>query len=632
MKIKPVWAVAALAVATAAGSVCGDSVRTKDGQTFIGDVVEETDDHIRVKTKYGEVTVPKKQIKKRERPGDKPKPKPKAPKKPDPRKVLEEHRKAMDNFKEKKYTEAIERYNRILSWQPDNRLALYNMACAQSLTGNKDKALDFLVRSVEAGFVNFDHMNRDTDLDGLREDARYKDLFARRSELVRKAMDKAVERISEQLKRRKIDVAAYKTEFDAERNFVYLHARDNEELALIRQGMEAYAEHQWKHLFQNKPGEPMYIILLTPKDSPKVLGRAAGGVYTRAANALFCGDLPAYKLTKTSVIIHEFTHALHYADQGVRRQQHPIWLVEGLATLFESAGFEGDDYRIRHNQRLAVVQEAVRAERSLAWTTMVRLNHATFLRGARLCYAQARYMLLYMHEKGLLKRFYDEYTNAEGYEGDKTAQEAFEVVFGKPMAAVESEWKEWALEQTVPPIPFLGVGSRVEKGELVVTQIIRDSGADKAGVKKGDVVVAVDGTATKTRDELIEAIGKRDVGEEIDLVIKRKGEELRMSALLGARPTRAETAKAEGPGYLGLTVEPRDGGVFAKEVTPGSPAAEAGIAAGVRILQLKGKPVESVRDYLRTLKECKPGDELELKIKKPGAEPKTVSVTLDTMP
>ena len=635
-RIRSIALLLCLLLCTSVAVMRGDSIRTKDGQTFIGKVVEETDDHIRIQTKFGEIVIPRKEIRKREPEVETPEqkksgPKKKKPKKPGARKIQKEHRKAMKDLKAGKYTEAITRYSRILSWQPNDRLALYNMACAQSLSGNKDKALDFLVRSAEAGFVDFDHIERDPDLDGLRKEGRYKELFARREELVQKAMNRAVARISKQLRKRKIDIGAYTTVFDTERNFVYLHARDEEDLKLIRKGLEEYAEYQWKHLFQNKPGEPMYIILLTQKDTPKILGRA-GGVYMNRANALMCGDIPAYKLMKASVIIHEFTHALHFADQRVRRQQHPIWLVEGLATLFESSGSGDQKFVPHHNQRLAVLQNYVRSNRTLPWTAIVKLSHSAFMRRAGLCYAQARYMLYYIYEKGLLKKFYDEYTDAAGYRGDTTAQEAFEVVFGKPMAAVESDWKEWVLKQTVPPIPFLGIRSRMKGKRVVVTNVVINSGAEKAGLKKGDVIVALDDTELHSRNDLIEAIGKRGVGDEVDMVIRRGDEELRISALLGPRPSRAETAKASGVGYLGLTVELRDGGLFVREAAPKSPAAEAGITPGTQILELQEKPVESVRDYLRTLKKCKPGDTVKLKIKKTGTEAEVLTVTLSTMP
>ena len=69
-----------------------------------------------------------------------------------------------------------------------------------------------------------------------------------------------------------------------------------------------------------------------------------------------------------------------------------------------------------------------------------------------------------------------------------------------------------------------------------------------------------------------------------------------------------------------------------KAVADGSPAAEAGIARGTQIIEFAGKPLTSVRDYLRAVKSRQPGDVVKLKIAKPGAEPTVVSVTLGEVP
>jgi len=53
-----------------------------------------------------------------------------------------------------------------------------------------------------------------------------------------------------------------------------------------------------------------------------------------------------------SILTHEFTHALHFADQEGRGQEHPIWIAEGLATLFESSKLLGGHAVPQANYRL----------------------------------------------------------------------------------------------------------------------------------------------------------------------------------------------------------------------------------------------------------------------------------------
>jgi beta-lactamase regulating signal transducer with metallopeptidase domain/tetratricopeptide (TPR) repeat protein len=55
---------------------------------------------------------------------------------------------------------------------------LYNLACAEARSGNTDKAFERLFAAIDAGFDGADHMKRDTDLDSLRRDARFKKALA----------------------------------------------------------------------------------------------------------------------------------------------------------------------------------------------------------------------------------------------------------------------------------------------------------------------------------------------------------------------------------------------------------------------------------------------------------------------
>ncbi len=654
-------------------SACGDTIQTKSGETIKGRILEETKEQVRIRTRYGELTVPRADIKRHTRAtylvelkdgsklegqivGENAKelalkvqgevrtvpaaqvkhtsekkapPPPKKPRKLSPTQVQALHLRAMAYFKKREYKKSIAEYQKVLGSDPEHMIALYNTACAYSLLKDKAKAVEYLKRSVEAGYVNFAHMETDTDIDNIRDEAGYKEIFRKKAEYVRKSTDKAVTRITQSLKRRGVDAKRYKVVFDRERNFVYLHTKTDQEFAVVRKGLEEYAEHQWQHLFQNKPTRPLYIVLLTAADSRKVFRGRAGGVFSASSNTLLCGDIPTLKLMKTSVVVHEFTHALHAADMLARQQRHPIWLLEGLATLFEASDRNGGVVP-RHSYRLAIVQAAARSGRTLPWKTLMKMNQVTFMRSARLAYAQSRYMLFYMYEKGLLKKFYDEYTDKANYGSDRSALESFEVVFGKPIESVEREWKQWVLKQRVPPIPYLGVQTQQRAGGVVVTQVSGGSPAAKAGVKNGDTIAAIEGQAIKTMSDLMEAVGNRKVGDEVEVEIVRQGAPRTLKAKLAKRPGSIPRPVPAAP-YLGLTVEQKDGAVYAKEVAKGSPAEQAGISAGTEILELNGKKVDSVRAYLGALKKARVGKTLTIKTKR-GDKVEVVSAKLTAHP
>lgn len=639
-----------------------DTVQTKGGETFKGRVVEDTKEQVRLKTPYGVLAFPRAEIARHDRAtyrvvlrsdavhegqilgetekeltlkvGDKtltvpaaevkevaekkPEPPQPQPRKPTPQEIFAIHQRAMDLLRKKEYQKAIEEYEKALKADPEDALALYNTACAHSLLRDKPKALEYLRKAIEAGWVNYPHMEKDADLDGLRDEEAYKELLRNKAEYVRKSTEKVVGRIGKALSDRGVDSKRYKNVYDHERNLVYLHTKSDDELAVIRKGLETYAEHQWAHLFQNKPQQPLYIVLLTAADSVKLFQGRVGGMFNPASNVLFCGDMPGLRLLRTSVVTHEFTHALHFADMQARGQEHPIWLIEGLATLFESAVRNGDIIP-QHSYRLGVVQAAVRGGRDIPWRTLVKLNHPQFMMSAQLAYAQSRYMLFYMYEKGLLKKFYDEYTDKANYTSDKSAAEAFEVVFGKPLESVERDWRQWVLKQSAPPIPFLGVQTQDQQGAVVITQVVGDSPAAQAGIETGDKVESIDGHTVKTNSDLMDMLGQKSVGDEIEIALARGSGKLSVKAKLSKRGDTGGETPAPGAAYLGLAVEQKDGTLYAKEVEAGSPAEKAGIKPGAAVLEFNGKKIASVRDYLAALKTVKVGQQVKLKTKQGDA-------------
>jgi PDZ domain-containing protein len=79
----------------------------------------------------------------------------------------------------------------------------------------------------------------------------------------------------------------------------------------------------------------------------------------------------------------------------------------------------------------------------------------------------------------------------------------------------------------------------VQHGEgAVVDQVQRGSGADRAGIGKGDLIVAIDGTPIQTDQQLIDLIGQLPPGRQISVTIKPNNSETQktVEATLGARP------------------------------------------------------------------------------------------------
>ncbi len=90
-----------------------------------------------------------------------------------------------------------------------------------------------------------------------------------------------------------------------------------------------------------------------------------------------------------------------------------------------------------------------------------------------------------------------------------------------------------------PVAGFLGVQlePRLDGGSgALVAEVVTDSGADAAGIRVGDVVVAVDGVEITGQAGLVAIIRDLEPGDEVEIELVRDGEARTVTAVLGVRP------------------------------------------------------------------------------------------------
>lgn len=92
------------------------------------------------------------------------------------------------------------------------------------------------------------------------------------------------------------------------------------------------------------------------------------------------------------------------------------------------------------------------------------------------------------------------------------------------------------LGQTVTPALAEQEQLPVESGALVV-EVTAGTEAEKAGVQAGDIIVRVDEDRIRSMDELILAVRRRGVGDEVTLTLYRDGEEMTLEMLVGVKPS-----------------------------------------------------------------------------------------------
>jgi tetratricopeptide (TPR) repeat protein len=76
------------------------------------------------------------------------------------------------------YAEAADRGRELLAGDPPYATLFYNVACCESLAGQKDEAIAHLRRAIELSKQSRSFLEGDSDLDPVREDPAFKELLA----------------------------------------------------------------------------------------------------------------------------------------------------------------------------------------------------------------------------------------------------------------------------------------------------------------------------------------------------------------------------------------------------------------------------------------------------------------------
>jgi serine protease Do len=140
---------------------------------------------------------------------------------------------------------------------------------------------------------------------------------------------------------------------------------------------------------------------------------------------------------------------------------------------------------------------------------------------------------------------------------------------------------------------------RGTKGALV-SGVAPGSPADKAGLRRGDLVMKAAGHAVPTARDLYGIVERATPGEPITLEIWREGERLQVTAR--AERVSDEIVERLAERMLGLTLEPaRNGGFQVKRVRPQSGAARIGFQPGDLVLAINGRPLSDREAFRRTV-------------------------------
>ncbi|WNJ99442.1 Do family serine endopeptidase [Thalassospiraceae bacterium LMO-JJ14] len=212
----------------------------------------------------------------------------------------------------------------------------------------------------------------------------------------------------------------------------------------------------------------------------------------------------------------------------------------------------------------------------------------------------------------------------------------------KTNGTVERGWLGVSIQSLSDDIAE-GLGLKSTEGVLVA-DVNADSPASKAGMKVGDVILAVDGRTIKELKELPRLIADIDPGKVSDVTVWRDGSSKSLDVKIGTQPASKKIASATpsetSTDQVGLALQELNPdiarelgmpentkGVVVVEVKPGSPAEEKGLRRGDVVTKAGGRDIASPGELAERLDQArKDGRKSVLALVKRGTEQRFVAL------
>ena len=199
---------------------------------------------------------------------------------------------------------------------------------------------------------------------------------------------------------------------------------------------------------------------------------------------------------------------------------------------------------------------------------------------------------------------------------------------------------------------FLGVMSAPVKEGSKITEVTKESAAEKAGLKEGDVITKVDKETIAGPDDLYKSVGAHKPGDKVTVTYLSNGKQTTAQVILGksesVRVYSWNTPSTDDLNFKNFSPrnfsfswddnKPRMG-IEAQDTEDGNgvkvtglndedaPAAKAGLKEDDIITQVNGNKISSVDDLKASIKDIKKGDTVKITYKR-NNQTQTVDVKI----
>jgi len=166
---------------------------------------------------------------------------------------------------------------------------------------------------------------------------------------------------------------------------------------------------------------------------------------------------------------------------------------------------------------------------------------------------------------------------------------------------------------------YFGVKERVG---VIILKVYKDSPAEEAGLKEGDLILTFNKESVKTTRDLVRMVSVSDVGKRIPFEILRGGKEMSIKVKIGKMPKEGEEMEElnediDKVSFRGLTIEDItpfykrrfrikvDEGVVITDIEEDSAADKSELRVGDVISKIEKKKVRSKEDFKAITSEIK---------------------------